>query len=221
MERKFKFSIGEYYHVYTRGVDRQSIFKDMFDQQRLLSHFYIGNDSKMTRFSQLGIVQRNSVFSLERTETLVEIGTYCFMPNHFHILVREKIEGGISKFMGKMLTGYSMYFNIKHKRSGPLFTKPFRAVHVENDTQLKYLFSYIHLNPLKLFDPRWKDRPMKDVSATKKFLEAYIYSSYLDYSGVTRSQRSILSTASFPIYFQNPADFEQELFSWLNPKDSP
>ena len=91
------------------------------------------------------------------------------MPNHFHILVKEKIENGISKFMGKLTTGYSMYFNKRYDRTGSLFQGVFKSVHADSDEYLKYLFAYIHLNPIKLINPEWKENGIKDKNRANAF----------------------------------------------------
>lgn len=114
-------------------------------------------------------------------EKLVNIGAYCLMPNHFHILVHEKSEGGISKFMLKLSTAYSMYFNKLNDRSGALFQGPFKAKHADNDEYLKYLFAYIHLNPLKIIDPNWRNYGAIDRSKAESYVKNYPYSSFGDY----------------------------------------
>ena len=83
---------------------------------------------------------------IDRGETLVDIGIYCLVPNHFHLLIKEKTENGISEFVKKVATGYSMYFNKKYERTGSLFEGPFKAKRIDTDEYLKYIFSYIHLN---------------------------------------------------------------------------
>jgi hypothetical protein len=116
------------------------------------------------------------------------------MPNHVHILVREIRPGGISKFMLKVMTAYSMYFNTRNERSGPVFTRPFRSQHITDDDQLRYVFGYILLNPLTLFDPFWKE---KGKSVNKKFA-SYRYGSYPDYYGQTRHESKILTKEAIP-----------------------
>jgi len=95
---------------------------------------------------------------INRGEQLVNIVTYCLMSNHFHLLIYEKTEGGISKFMQKVTTAYTMYFNKSKQRTGALFQGKFKAKHASiNDNYLKYLVAYIHLNPIKLIDAQWKE----------------------------------------------------------------
>lgn len=105
------------------------------------------------------------------------------MPNHYHLLIRQKVVDGIVKFMQKLGVGYTMYFNQKYERVGPLFQGRFKAVLVGLDEHLLYLPYYIHLNPIELVEPRWKEQTIKSWGETIRFLESYHWSSYLDYIG--------------------------------------
>lgn len=137
------------------------------------------------------------------------------MPNHFHLLVTPLVEGGVAKFMSKLSTGYSMYFNKKYERSGSLFEGCFKAKHADSDEYLKYLFSYIHLNPTKLQQSDWKERGIIDEDATFDFVKEYRYSSLPEYLGEKRLAGSILKRAPFPEYFSNEQAIKSEIFSWL------
>jgi putative transposase len=138
------------------------------------------------------------------------------MPNHFHILITEKIEGGISKFMQKLSTAYSMYYNKKYKRTGGLFEGKFKSQHAGTDQHLKYLFSYIHLNPIKLIQHDWKEKGIKNKKEAIGYLNQYLYSSYIDFIGEKRVQNKILNTEEFPKYFPNTTSFIKEIFEWLS-----
>ena len=105
------------------------------------------------------------------------------MPNHFHILAQEIKEGGMSKFMQKVMTGYTMFFNKKYERTGSLFESSFKSIHVNNDNHLRYLLAYIHLNPIKIIEPTWKEKGISNKSKAKEFLKQYRHSSFSDYSG--------------------------------------
>jgi len=151
MSRILPFSTGEYYHIYNRGTEKRDIFLDKADYLRFIVLLYISNNIEAVHISNLreqGKFLRD-IINLERKETLVDIGTYCLMPNHFHLLIKEKRAGGISEFMKKISTGYSMYFNKRYERTGRLFEGTFKSVHADSDEYLKYLFAYIHLNPIK------------------------------------------------------------------------
>jgi len=123
---------------------------------------------------------------------------------------------GITVFMQKLCTAYSMYFNKKYERVGKLFEGVFKSVHAETDRQLKYNFSYIHLNPVKLIDKLWKEEGIKDLKRAMSFLNTYKWSSYLDYKGINRSENKIISPKDFPDYFSNEKIFDEEIFDWLN-----
>ena len=218
MQRKTEFAIDEYYHLYNRGVDKRIIFNDQNDYRRFLVLLYLSNSKQEVRLGDR--FQRKSTlsdsFREEVSGELVSIGGYCLMPNHFHLLVREKVENGISTFMKKLLTGYSMYFNKKYERTGTLFEGRFKAVHVNNDRYLEYLFSYLHLNPVKLIDSHWRDNKFFEKTKAKDFLGGYRYSSYQFYCGQKRPENKILDSKNFPKYFSGKNDFKSFIDNWLS-----
>lgn len=216
MNRKITFSIDEFYHCYNRGTDKRKIFLDSKDYLRFTLLLYVCNSTEPIHISNFGTKNLIDLFRLKRGKPLVAIGAYCLMPNHFHLLIKEIKEGGISLFVQKVLTAYSMYFNKKHQRRGSLFESRFKAEHASEDRYLKYLFSYIHLNPVKLIDPKWKELGLKNSKKTTDFLDDYENSSYLDYQGIDRPQNEILNMDEFPIYFEKPEDFKSEIFDWLS-----
>lgn len=225
MERKFTFSPGEYYHLYNRGTDKRKIFLSDADHKRFLCLLYVGNSLGPIHISDHGSKKIDDLFYIPRASILVDIGAYCLMPNHFHLLVRARTQKGVSTFMKKLLTGYSMYFNKKNERTGKLFEGPFRAQHVTDDRYLEYLFGYIHLNPVKIIQPQWKERGIKNLSQIKSFLQSYPYSSYpLFNSGENTYAERILNRSSFPKYFETTRDFHEFIDLWLtanNVKESP
>jgi putative transposase len=222
MRRKFKFSIGEYYHVYNRGTDKRDIFTNQNDYNRFMVLLHLCNGTKSVDIGNLIREGRSftELMSVVVNERLVDVGAYCLMPNHFHLLLREKQSDGISLFMKKLLTAYSMYFNNKHKRTGSLFEGRFKAQHANRDEYLKYLFAYIHLNPVKIFEPQWKKSGISDISKAKKFLDNYYYSSYADYQGIKRKEGVIITPESFPQYFSE-TPFKDYITSWLNFREGP
>lgn len=215
MERKFQFSVDEYYHIYSRGNNKSKIFLCDNDRKRFVRLLFLCNNEYAVLFRDFEHMPLNEI---RRGETLVEIGSYCLMPNHIHLLLREKKENGISLFMEKLLTAYSMYFNKKNKRTGTLFESRFQAKHIDSDEYLKYIFSYIHLNPVKLIDPEWKINGISDLIKTKQYLEKYKYSSYHDYTGRDREEKLILNKSAFPEYFETVKEFEQFIDEWLQYK---
>ena len=208
--RKLVFAPGEYYHLYNRGTDKRTIFSDKEDYEYFLYLMYVCNTTK-------SIELRNINKDFDRKETIVDIGAYCLMPNHFHILCFEKIEGGISKYMRKLMTAYSMYFNKKYKRTGKLYEGVFKSRHASSNNYLKYLYSYIHLNPAKLIDKNWRERKGRDSKKLLEYVFSYGYSSLKEYM---HFKSHITNSAKFPNYFEKPINHKQELFEWLNLEDT-
>ena len=212
--RSVPLASGEYFHIYNRGTDKRQIYFDKADYRRFLELLYLCNSEKQINVRDIKKVHE-SVFDFEHAAPLVSIGAYCLMPNHFHLLMKTNIDGGISKFVKKVSTGYSMYFNIRYNRTGSLFQGKFKAEHANNDEYLKYLYAYIHLNPVKLIDPTWKERGVKDAAKSFNYAASFPYSSLSDYLGIVRPEKAILNPGSFPGYFLNHSDIKHEVFDWL------
>jgi len=158
----------------------------------------------------------NQILILEKGEPLISIGVWCLMPNHFHLLIKQEIDGGITRFMRKLGVGYSMFFNIKYQRSGSLFGGLFKSKLIgKDDDYMKQLFGYIHINPLDIEFPNWKHDVIKATGNMKKFLTVYPYSSYLDYIGENRVEKNIINPENFPEYFQNAQSFEDFVGDYL------
>ncbi|MBP9752115.1 MAG: transposase [Candidatus Moranbacteria bacterium] len=217
MRRRIPLEIGEYYHLYNRGVEKRDIFLDEHDYRRFLALLYLCNGVEIVNMQRLKMedVSYQEIFSLDRGEPLVAIGAYCLMPNHFHLLVKEVKEGGISLFMKKLLTAYAMYMNKRHERSGVLFQGRFKSEHVFTDNYFKYLYSYIHLNPLKLIDPDWQNRKSKPLSEAAEYLGGYPYSSYESYLNADTLESAILNRGEFPDYFSDRGSFKKFHEYWM------
>ncbi|MDP2655667.1 MAG: hypothetical protein Q8P17_04035 [bacterium] len=228
--RKEPLVEGEYYHLYNRGNSKQDIFLDEEDRARFIKLLFLCNSEKRINFRD-DIVDRGiDAFDFERGENIVSLGAWVLMSNHFHLYITSKKFpedrprgsagneiSAITEFMRKLLTGYSSYFNKKYNRTGTLFEGRFKSTRVTNDQQAKYLFSYIHLNPVKIIDKEWKENGIQDMSRAIKFLDTYVWSSYHDHKGIVRRENNLLSVKEFPEYFSSPAIFEKEIFEWLIP----
>ena len=209
------FAPGEFYHLYNRGTDKRKIFDTKADYERFLLLLYLCNQKSPVDIKLQGRTLEEARLSRD-SETIVDIASYCLMPNHFHIIAHETTDGGISKFIQKVITGYTMYFNQRHERSGALFQGKFKASHAHEDSYLSYLISYVHLNPIKLFEPEWKEHVISDLKGAEQYLESYQYSSYRDYLGYKRPENIILNMSAFPEYFASPRDFKTHVTEWLN-----
>lgn len=212
----------EFYHIYNRGNSKQTIFHDEKDKEHFLQLLCISN--KKERFVLREV--NEDVYTQIKDTPLVAIGAYTIMPNHFHLLITPLGENGVSLFMQKLSTAYVMYYNKKYKHTGSLFEGKFKSRHLDSDNYLKYIFSYIHLNIVKLIDPTWKTNGLKSIHKTLEYLRAYRYSSYVDFldkgnKDGDRSDREefvILDLKSYPKYFPGGKLFEKEIISWLSLK---
>ena len=143
--RKVEFAPGEHYHIFNRGVDKRDIFSDPQDFFWFLSGLREFNNEEITG-SLGGKIKEKKNRSLAPEKPLVSIVSYCLNPNHYHLILKEEQEKGITKFMHRLGTSYTNYFNQKYHRSGSLFQGPFKAVHIDTNEYLLYLSAYINHN---------------------------------------------------------------------------
>lgn len=205
----------EFYHIYNRGTDKRTIFFDSADYNRFLELLYLSNSEYLVKVRDVK-KGKKSVYEFDRGKQLVAIGAYCLMPNHFHLLLTPLIDNGISIFMGKLCTSYSMYFNKRYERTGSLFQGTFKSSHANTDEYLKYLYAYIHLNPVKLIDPTWKEFGIQNADEAFIYISNYKYSSLSEYLRQLREENSIIETSPFPEYFSEHKNIKKELIEWLN-----
>ena len=158
-------SPGEYYHVFNRGAHRFGILKDKNDVIRFLFEIlYFQSPITFRKISRLsgsfsdkdGFPIPNESIEKVLKERSVELVAFCIMPNHFHLLVREIREGGISAYMQRVAEGYTKYFHAKYKASGHVFQGRYKAIRIKDDEQLMQLSAYIHRNPREL--ATWKGK---------------------------------------------------------------
>jgi len=150
----------------------------------------------------------------EPRKVLVEILAFCMMDNHYHLIVRQKLENGITEFMRKLGTGYTNYFNQKYERTGALFQGRFKSVCIKNDSHLIYLPIYVHLNPLDFKFHEWREKKIKNYIDAIKFLDSYRWSSYLDYVG-QKNFPSLISKDFILSKAGNEEKFKKEIIYWL------
>ena len=182
MLRKTPLATGETYHVFNRGAHKAAVFHTDTDYWRFLVSMYLANNVNPVHLSNLLAAEKYqgrsllAVFDDERPDkSFVDILAYCLMPNHVHMVVRQKSKDGISKFMRRVMTSYAMYYNLRYEHSGALFQGRFKSSHIDNEPYFRYIFAYVHLNPLGLIEPEWDKNGIRDNSAAKKFLEGYEY----------------------------------------------
>lgn len=182
MSLKRGIATGEYYHVFNRGAHRFPIFKEKADVERFLfSLLYLQSSVSFENKSRIvnsfsekeGYPVADVDIEKILRERAVELVAFCIMPNHFHLLVRETKEGGLSAYMQRILDGYTKYFHAKHGASGHVFQGRYKSVLVKDDRQLMHLSAYIHRNP-------------RELSAWRGNEFVYPWSSLQDFTGANR-----------------------------------
>ncbi|MDF1498086.1 MAG: transposase [Patescibacteria group bacterium] len=207
--RKFRFVDSEIYHIYNRGVDKRDIFIKEEDYFRFIHSLYELNDANAVINSGLNCNNNLELETKENRKLLVEIIIFTLMPNHFHLILKQKMEKGIEKFMHKLGTGYTLYFNQKQKRSGSLFQGRYKAKIVDNNIYFSHIPFYIHSNPLKL---NYRG------STSLEFLESYRWSSFLDYIGIM-NYPSVTNRSLILNYFGDEQTYKREFLNWLKIKE--
>ena len=215
-----RFITNEIYHIYNRGVEKRNVFISDKDYFRFIHNLFEFNDKApaCNIFYKLPFLNSYEV-GLRKNPTrkcVVEILAFCLMPNHFHLMVRQKHSNGITEFMRKLGTGYTNYFNLKYKRVGSLFQGKFRAIHLNRQAYFLYLPFYIHLNPLDLIISNWREKEIKEIEVDKavKFLDKYRWSSYLDY--ISDKNFPLVTSRKFLLnFFNGPENYRRETINWL------
>lgn len=174
---------GYVYHVYNRGVERRPIFTSSREYQRfidIMQYYQFTNTSvRYSKYLQQPLVVRKNIFSdLQSNPKSIDVYAYSLMPNHFHLLIRQNFNEGISKFLANISNSFSKYFNTKHDRVGPLLQGTFKAVLIETEEQLLHVSRYIHINPVS------------SLIIAIEMLDAYPWSSLPTYLGKNSSTLS-------------------------------
>lgn len=215
---------GEVYHVFNRGAHKSDIFKSSKDYQRFQLLMFIANSEVPINMRELSAKYKGrtfvDVFEHENVQkNLVDVLAYSFMPNHFHMVLRQKSQTGIVRYMRRVITSYSMYFNLLHNHSGTLFQGRFRSSHVADEAYFRWIFAYVHLNPVSLCEPEWETKGIQDPEKLKNFLRGYPYSSYFDYQVGNRPESKILALTEAPHFVREQDDLTDLLHTFA--KDRP
>jgi len=203
--RIIKIVKDEYYHIYLRGNNRQNIFHDNKDRERFLflilylqsEYSFSGNTSHYTipytQSSAFGIGDK--VLKEILKSRFIELVNFSLMPNHFHLSVYNKREGGIPRYMQKVLTAYTKYYNTKYKTTGHLFEGPYQYRHIKDDEQLTFVSAYIHRNAREI--RKWYGKE-----------HTYPWSSFQDYIGENR-WGELLQNDIIMQKFENKKDYKK------------
>lgn len=221
--KKPQFVENQIYHIYNRGVEKRDVFLTDKDYLRFIHDLFEFNDedcvSNLTYYfnRQPKEVEPQYVRSKRKPrKLLVEILIFTLMPNHFHLLLKQKGENGIVKFMQKLGTGYSMYFNQKYERVGGLFQGRFKAVLVSEEAHFMYLPHYIHQNPISLIN--YGGSTSIDWRKAMEFLENYRWSSFPDYIG-KKNFPSVTSREFLLEVFEGAKNYKKETVEFLKDRE--
>lgn len=205
--RNLIFANEEVYHVYNRGVEKRVIFKNQTDYQRAINtmryYRYLNLELRFSYFNNLSSLERQSYLRKLHNQPLkIEVLCYCLMPNHFHMLVRQKSDSGIKNYVAAFSNSFARYFNTKYHRVGPLFQSEFKAIRVEDDEQLIHLSRYIHINPLTSFLIKQEN------------IESYPWSSFPEY--LNKTTDSFCNTLDILEHFPSTKEYKLFLLDQIN-----
>ena len=210
--------LDSFHHVYNRGVDKRLVFMDDEDRQVFLFYLNILNDRDVESQSQL--VRAAATHEAPAPgRRLTDICAFCLMGNHFHLLLYECVAGGISKFMQRLGTAYTMYFNEKYERAGALFQGRFKSRYIDDLAYLMHAVDYMHINPIAHRVDGQMDLGL--VQKRLAHLEKYRWSSYRDFCGQSTYPK-ILNLTVLKEYLDMPNDYRawlRESFDYENIKE--
>ena len=207
--RKVVLANDEIYHVVNRGVNYQNIYEHKRDYKRaLISIKFYQYDRlplSLSHFLNLNKDEQQEIFKSikKKSKKMVDIFAYCLMPNHFHLLVKQKIDNGISKYLSNFQNSYTKYFNLSKKRTGHLFQGQFKAVRIEIEEQFIHVARYIHLNPFTSYI-------VKDFEDLKK----YPWSSLPEYLNI--SNYDICEKKELLAHFDTLKEFKKHIIDQQN-----
>lgn len=160
-KRNLILTTGEVYHVFNKSVGREEIFsfkRSLHKCIEIAGFYRLPQKLRLSKFNTLSLsLKQEYLESMINVEELVEIYCYAFMPNHYHFLLKQLSENGISKFISNFQNSFAKYHNLKNSRAGALFLNPFKAKRIETDEQLLHVSRYIHLNPVTSYLIGFKD----------------------------------------------------------------
>jgi REP element-mobilizing transposase RayT len=205
--RNISFVSGNFYHVYNRGVDKRSIFMDQEDLLRFLKIMKIFNS-----IQNIGSVYENSfkeqkdssrkITLKQQSKPLVNFTAFCLNQNHFHFILEPLVDNGIQKFMHRISTGYTNYFNEKYKRGGSLFQGPYKAIHIDTNEYLLHLSAYVNLN----------DKVHKEKN--KEWMKKFTVSSFGEYTNKNINKEFCCKNIILR-QFSNKSEYRKFAFSSL------
>lgn len=220
MIRKNKFVEGQYYHVFNRIILRIPEFRNPKIAARFVQALLLANSTKSSEaFSYLRntdhAVFEKALEIVKKGKKLVDVVCYVVMGDHYHLLLRELVENGITNFLRKCDTSIAKYVNISKERRGPLFEGCFKAKLVDSNEYLIHLSAYIHLNPLDFIDgPNWRFHRIKNWPLKREKLLKYPWSSLKSFLDNNHEDNILSGTEIILGQFSKRQDYENYLREW-------
>ena len=207
---------GELYHVYNRGIEKRVVFPHTRYYQRFIHALRLFNTTRPVNLRDFLYTKSYLTTGVRplygKEEQLVDIGAFILMPTHYHLLLRPRIENGMSLFMKKIGVGYTAYFNLKQNRSGVLFQGRYKLKHVDKDLYARHIQAYIPLNALDNTVPLWRENGIGDVRKARKMVMNYPWSSFSSYIGENRFS-GIIDPTFVNDFFNDNGDYDRFVFS--------
>ncbi len=203
---------GDIYHIVNRGVNKQKIFLSDKDYERFVTNLYVFNNKN----GAIRVSKKDFLKDPPEQEKIVEILKWTLMPNHYHLLIEEVVDGGVVDFVKRIGNGYTKYFNIKNNRSGYLFQNAAKIILAKNETHFTYLPIYIDLNPIDLMQADWKENGIKDSQKILEFISSYKWASVADYIGDGNYPSIISKEKFFEVFEYTSEQYKKELKEWVN-----
>jgi len=205
--------VGDIYHICNRGIRKEKIFGNESDYFRFVLNLYrLNNKGESLRINP----HRKSIDSFPEQDKIVEVLKWTLLPNHYHLLLYEKVDGGVLEFVKRLGNSFTKYINIKREASGYLFQNSARIIQIKNDRHFLYIPFYIDLN---VFDLLKKD----NITQNKKleFLKNYKWSSFKDYFGDQTSEFSKITNRDlfYETFDITPKNYHKELHEFLNEEE--
>src|SRR3989344_3459537 len=201
--------VGDIVHVCNRGIEKRRIFNDNRDYQRFTDNLFLLNNKNGKIRTVKNIFE---TASLPKREKLVEVLKWGLLPNHYHLLLYEVVEGGIIEFTKRLGNAFTKYFNIRNEgRSGYLFQNSAKIILINDERQYLYIPYYIDINPLDLIFPDRKNIHLKDNKKALGFLKTYRWSSFKDYFGDGGMEQIINKDLFYELFDVRPEIYEKEL----------
>ena len=204
--------IGDIAHVCNRGIEKRKIFLDVRDYERFTENLFLLNNQPGKIRTVKNIFTNN--VDVPEQEKLVEILKWTLLPNHYHLLLYEKVEGGILEFTKRLGNAFTKYFNIKNKgRSGYVFQNRAKIIPITDERQFLYIPFYIDINPIDLILPDRKNISSREKEKALNFLRTYEWSSYKDYFGKSNKGSIINKDLFYEQFDVTPETYEEELLN--------